>query len=171
MNVDPGPIRCAACGRLFTATDEVELCILCGRRFCSQHILVRKGVSNCRDCEPRRRHLERGAVSDADEARVVSLLCRDLENTVGPGYEQIVAVAAARIRLFSSDDTVYFEQSVVDDVQQTLHDSFIDTSWPRCPAHPHHPLWYSTPSWFCDKTGDVFAQLGTLSYGTRGEAR
>lgn len=93
-----------------------------------------KAVPNCLGCEERRRTLEQRGVSDADEARIVSLLSRDFENTVGPGHEQIVEEAAARIRLFS-DDLANFEQTVVDEVQRELHDSLVDTSWPRCPAH------------------------------------
>jgi hypothetical protein len=164
MSIQPEPIRCVACARILTTIDDVQFCVLCTRVFCPQHIVVRKGVSNCGGCEERRRTLEQDGISDADNARIVSLLCRDLENTVGAGHEQVVEEAAARIRLFS-DDPADFEQRVVDDVQQELHDSFVDTSWPRCPAHPHHPLWYSAPSWVCPKTGRVFAELGTVSYG------
>jgi hypothetical protein len=40
-------------------------------------------------------------------------------------------------------DPADFEQRVVDDVQQFVHDSFADTSWPACPEHPTHPLWFS----------------------------
>jgi hypothetical protein len=164
MDIPPGPRRCAACARILTTIDDVQVCVLCSRVFCSQHIAVRKGVSNCGGCEEQRRTLEQAGVPDADHARIVNLLCRDLEHTVGAGHERVVEEAAARIRLFS-DDAADFEQRVVDEVQQELHDSFVDTSWPRCPAHPHHPLWYSAPCWVCDKTGSVFAQLGTLSYG------
>jgi hypothetical protein len=31
-----------------------------------------------------------------------------------------------------TDDLDDFEQRVVDDVQQWLHDSFVDTRWPQC---------------------------------------
>ena len=109
MSIQPEPIRCVACARILTTIDDVQFCVLCTRVFCPQHIVVRKGVSNCGGCEERRRILEQDGISDADNARIVSLLCRDLENTVGAGHEQVVEEAAARIRLFS-DDPADFEQ-------------------------------------------------------------
>jgi hypothetical protein len=101
-------------------------------------------------------------VSLGDEARVVALLSADLEGTVGPGYRSTVEEAAARILEFaeSPDD---FETRVVEDVQQTLHDTFVDTAWPRCPDHPHHPLWYSDKLWTCHRSGKRFAELGGLA--------
>ena len=62
-----------------------------------------------------------GSVSPADEVRVVDLLVRDLVFTIGPGHEPIVIEAAARILLFS-DGPDDFENRVVDDVQQAMHD-------------------------------------------------
>ena len=102
-----------------------------------------------------------GGVSDTDAARVVRLLLQDLASTVGPGHDSVVEEAAARIRLFTGA-AADFEQRVVDDVQQYLHDNFIDTSWPRCPDHPNHPLWYSQGSWYCSRQG-VIAPLGELA--------
>ena len=103
-----------------------------------------------------------GGVSDTDAARVVRLLLQDLASTVGPGHDSVVEEAAARIRLFTGA-AADFEQRVVDDVQQYLHDNFIDTSWPRCPDHPNHPLWYSEKWWQCEKPGKAVAPLGGLS--------
>ncbi len=39
--------------------------------------------------------------------------------------------------------------------------------WPRCPAHPSHPLWLrsegeSDPAWTCPTTQKVVAELGDL---------
>jgi hypothetical protein len=98
--------------------------------------------------------------------RIVRLLQRDFVETVGPGYEAVVAEAAARLRMFS-DDPADFEQRVVDDVQQRLHDSFLDTSWPACPEHPNHPLWYLEGWWRCTKSGRRVAALGELSMRPR----
>lgn len=103
----------------------------------------------------------RGEVTDAVEARVISLLLEDLQHTVGPGHEDVVEEAAARIRLFG-DESADFEQRVVDDVQQYLHDTFVDTTWPACPEHPNHPLWYSDGWWRCDHSGKAVAPLGGL---------
>jgi hypothetical protein len=38
----------------------------------------------------------------------------------------------------------------------------VDTSWPHCPEHPHHPLWYSKGSWTCERSGRRVAPLGSL---------
>jgi hypothetical protein len=92
---------------------------------------------------------------------VVRLVLQDVARTVGPGNESAVEEAAARLRLFS-DDAAVFEQRLVDDVQQYLHDTFADTTWPACPDHPNHPLWYSERWWRCPKAGKLVAPLGEL---------
>ena len=115
----------------------------------------------CRACDQRRLEQERTGISTADEMRVVTRLLQDLVNTLGPGYESVVEESAARIRLFTQD-AVEFEQRVVDDVQQHLHDTFADTTWPACPDHQTHPLWYSDGQWRCEQTGRVIASLGRL---------
>jgi hypothetical protein len=55
----------------------------------------------------------------------------------------------------------------VDDLQQYLHDSFADTTWPRCPDHPNHPLWYADKWWKCEQSGRRVSRLGTLSYSRK----
>ncbi len=37
------------------------------------------------------------------------------------------------------DDATWFTTKVAEDVQQVLHDCFVDTVWPQCPRHRHHP--------------------------------
>ena len=101
-------------------------------------------------------------IDGEDEARVVDLLRRDVTSTLGTGHEAVVAEAATRIRRFSHDRDD-FEARVVDDVQQYLHDTFVDTCWPRCPDHPHHPLWYSDKAWTCVQSGKRVAPLGGLA--------
>ena len=32
---------------------------------------------------------------------------------------------------------------VAEEVQQWLHDTFLDPTWPACPEHRRHPLWLS----------------------------
>ena len=92
--------------------------------------------------------------------RVLQLLRRDLTETIGSGQESDLQESVARIRLFADADD--FEQRVVDDLQQWLHDAFIDTSWPACPEHPNHPLWYSDGWWTCERSGHRVAPLGGL---------
>lgn len=156
------PIVCAECGDLLTLADWGGLCILCGHIFCLRHILIRDAVANCTSCEVARRNREEhGPISDIEADRVRRLLLRDVVGTVGLGHESAVDEPIARIRLFAADPTD-FEQRVVDDVQQFLHDTYVDTSWPACPEHPHHPLWYSEGWWRCEESGKSAAPLGEL---------
>jgi hypothetical protein len=55
---------------------------------------------------------------------------------------------------------------VAEEVQQWLHDTFLDTTWPACPEHGSHPLWLedeSEPAWTCPATRRRFSALGQLS--------
>ena len=100
--------------------------------------------------------------SAEDEARVVSLLRRDAEATIGPGRDGRILEAAARRRRYVYVPAQYVGE-VVDDVQQYFHDARIDTTWPACPHHPNHPLWFSDGWWRCERIEEPIARLGTLS--------
>lgn len=100
-------------------------------------------------------------ITEAHAQRVVGAITRDLEATVGPGYERVAIAEAARIRLFATTIAEY-EQRVVEDVQQILHDERINTTWPTCPQHANHPLWLTDGWWVCATVGRV-ARLGELS--------
>lgn len=55
---------------------------------------------------------------------------------------------------------------IAEHVQQRLHDDRIDTTWPACPDHPHHPLRLTDklPAlWTCPSDGRVVCVLGNLS--------
>lgn len=157
------PASCFECGQAVQTLDDLGgLCIACMQVFCRRHVVIRNGVANCAACERIRLEKEEsGPVSQDDADRVSRLLRTDLAGTIGNGHEAVVEEAVARIRLFAHD-AVYFEQQVVDEVQQYLHDSFVDTSWPRCPEHPNHPLWYSGGWWQCERSGMRAAPLGGL---------
>ena len=72
----PFEFKCSACGRRPTAAGR-SLCVLCGGFFCSDHLIVKKGVATCESCAVEREQREEsGGVSGEDEARVVSLLRR-----------------------------------------------------------------------------------------------
>ena len=92
---------------------------------------------------------------------MIGLLRHDLAETVGPGHEIAVAEAVARIRLFTND-LKDFEQRVVNDIQQFLHETFVDTTWPTCPAHLNHPLWLFRRRWRCERLGIEVAPFGGL---------
>jgi hypothetical protein len=100
--------------------------------------------------------------SAEDEAGVVSLLRRDVEATIGPGHDGRIIEAAARRRRYNRVRAEYVGD-VVDDVQQHVHDTFVDTTWPACPHHPNHPLWFSDGWWRCERIEEPIARLGALS--------
>jgi hypothetical protein len=66
-------------------------------------------------------------VTDADEERVVRLLSQDLKATIGLGHGWLAVENASRLREFV-DERDHYIQRVVDDTQQDVHDSFIDTT-------------------------------------------
>jgi len=103
------------------------------------------------------------SITDDDQARVIQLVARDLDATIGPGHEHLAVDNAVRIRDFEDDLTIY-EQRVVDDTQQAVHDQFIHTAWPQCPRHAH-PLWFRDGSWWCERDGHAVAALGELNRG------
>ena len=59
----------------------------------------------------------------------------------------------------------FFDREVVDRFQQDVHDEHWDTTWPACPHHPNHPLWYARDrdAWVCRQTGATVAPLGGLA--------
>ena len=157
------PSACFACGQPVRTFDDIGgVCIICSNLFCRRHLVIRNSVANCAACEDvRQRRETNGPITQADADRVIRLLQHDLAETVGPGHDGVVAEAVARIRLFS-DDPADFQQRVVDDVQQHLHDTHVDTSWPACPEHANHPLWYSDGWWQCERSGRRAAPFGEL---------
>ena len=113
------------------------------------------------------------------------------ENRATPagGQEEIVRVVAADLVAtldWSSQEAEEFVRRfdggwsavvpqvllVAQDVQQHMHDDRIDTSWPRCPDHPRHPLRLSEtlPAvWSCPLTGRPVCALGELASVIRGD--
>lgn len=158
----PFEFKCSACGREPTAAGW-SLCALCGGFFCSDHLLVKKGVATCESCAVERERREASSGGSAgDEDRVIALIRADVEATIGPGHDEPIVEAAARHRLNVGDPVGYVD-GVVDDVQQFFHDTFVDTTWPACPHHPNHPLWFSDGWWRCERIQEPIARLGALS--------
>ena len=104
------------------------------------------------------------AVSELAIERVTGALKCDVGATVGGGHESAVDDFAEHGRSFIDDDE-RFTQWLVDEVQQYLHDAFVDTTWPACPRHPNHPLWFRNDSWWCD--GDRIAKFGQLAFNRK----
>jgi hypothetical protein len=93
---------------------------------------------------------------------IAEALKRDVAATLGHGYERVVDRHAQRLLPFAEWPDNALEAKLAGDVQQEFHETFIDTSWPHCPAHPHHPLWFEDGAWRCSRSGTVAAALGDL---------
>ena len=99
--------------------------------------------------------------TDRDLDRVLQLLRQDVAATVGHEHDPIVAELAANVLTFRQPSDA--AEKVVEDVQQYFHDTFVDTTWPACPRHSHHPLWFRDNSWWCEHDGVAIVPLGKLS--------
>jgi hypothetical protein len=78
----------------------------------------------------------------------------------GPMWE---GLDSARRREILDDVIV----EAVEDLQQRLHDTFVDTSWPPCLRHPHHPMWLAEGQgggvvWSCPSDHAEIAPLGRM---------
>lgn len=116
-------------------------------------------------------------------AGAVELIAHDLTATLG--WDHARAQAEARDALdnrmqFLLDDLAWEQldpatrQEVpedlaveaVEDLQQRLHDTFVDTTWPACPRHRQHPRWLleddrGGTAWCCPRDHAAIAPLGT----------
>lgn len=113
-------------------------------------------------------------VDPANVAQAVVLVSMDLSATLGlpsqtaEALARREAVAAAEIMNEWDDDEVswpLFLARVVEETQQWLHDTFIDTTWPRCPEHGNHPLWLNddeSAGWACAATNTTVCPVGQL---------
>lgn len=100
-------------------------------------------------------------------AERLALLERDVASTIGEAYRYEVGSVADNARGFSTAEG--FVEKVVEDVQQIFMDTFVDTTWPSCPRHPNHPLWFHDDAWYCDRDGVALAELGGLAEIGAGE--
>jgi hypothetical protein len=49
-------------------------------------------------------------------------------------------------------------------VQEEFIETFIDTTWPACPAHGGHPLFYHADGWWwCEQDHVALCKLGELA--------
>ena len=113
--------------------------------------------------------------TELDTDRAVRLLMADAVATLGERARAEVLAAAANVeesaRLWMEQgDSVAevqrsFDREVVDHFQQDVHDTHWDTTWPTCPRHPKHPLWYDEDrhAWCCRQDGSTVAPLGALA--------
>ena len=103
-------------------------------------------------------------LSEGVIARTVLALKADVRATLG-AHESAVDHFVDHVRTFIHDDDSWFVQKLVDDVQQYFHDTFVDTTWPACPQHPNHPLWFHDDAWWCGT--ERIATFGTLAEKNR----
>lgn len=96
---------------------------------------------------------EPSLLADAELLRV------DVESTLGAAASPLVERHVARIVQLAPADAT---ERLVNDVQQEIHDTFTDTSWPTCPRHGTHPLEYHDAAWWCDTDHIRIAPLGSL---------
>jgi hypothetical protein len=99
------------------------------------------------------------AVTNAQMVDVVERLSRDLRISGYASYVHMVQRFADHTHEYIDDPTYYVER-VVEDVQNFILDDVI--TWPVCPHHPQHPLWYHDGAWVCEKDRLVVAPLGEL---------
>jgi hypothetical protein len=92
-------------------------------------------------------------------ARTVALLELDVARTLGAVHCHVVRDALEIVTLLDLDDPA---AKLVEDVQQVFHDTFVDTTWPACPLHHTHPLWYADGAWWCEHDHAMIARLGGL---------
>jgi len=115
-------------------------------------------------------------------ARVADLIARDLTATLGwkPSMAQAEArdalgnqAASLPTRLAWEDLAPATQRDVlgevvvaaVEQLQQFVHDTFVDTSWPPCLRHPTHPMWPGEGDgggmvWWCAREQAALAPLG-----------
>jgi hypothetical protein len=106
-------------------------------------------------------------VGKADQRNAVELIVRDVTRTIGMTGE-VDAEIRKRARELGEfvEGPAELTLRLAEDIQQYLHDVFIDTVWPACPVHPWHPLWLRDDRgelwWSCLETDTRVAELGTL---------
>ena len=92
-----------------------------------------------------------------DEIR--ARLEKDVAHTLGGAHVELVRAAVENLREFQDHPD---SDMLIEKVQQAVHDTFIDPTWPACPRHGH-PLWYRDGRWWCDSDGLAVAVLGELA--------
>lgn len=121
-----------------------------------------------------------------DPDRTVRLLMKDAVSTLGEEVRAAVYAVAASVEQNARDQMQpveaseygeaeegcsveeaqrFYDREVVDQFQQSVHDQHLDTTWPACPRHRNHPLWYAEDSqaWCCPHDGVPVAPLGGLA--------
>ena len=94
---------------------------------------------------------------------LIEPLVADLVASLGWTRDQAAGLLAGFWLDHEDDPRSLFD--ITEDVQQWLHDGFLDTCWPACPRHHTHPLWLddaTPPGWTCHVDRSVICLLGEL---------
>lgn len=94
-----------------------------------------------------------------DVMRTAQLLDRDVARTLGERHRKIVRFEA---HIVATLDGPGLDDVLVDHVQQVIHHG-VHSTWPVCPRHAKHPLWYEDGGWWCTHDHVRIASLGELS--------
>lgn len=104
--------------------------------------------------------------SDREIKEMLALLARDFAATKPAKYVDVLPSSVEDVReqfeFMEDADMATLTEKVVGDTQQYLMDTFLDTTWPACPRHSNHPLWFHDDAWHCDGDGAALAKLGGL---------
>lgn len=94
-----------------------------------------------------------------DLMRTSQLLERDVAQTLGDAHRRIVDFEARVVARLDRSD---IDDVLVDHVQQSVHHE-VNSTWPACPRHKKHPLWYKDGAWWCTQDNVHIAPLGELT--------
>jgi hypothetical protein len=110
-----------------------------------------------------------------DTDRVVQLLLRDALPAFGEraraevlrlavNYATLAREWMAGGRTLTEVQRSY-DSAVVDGLQEAAHDLYWDSTWPACPRHVRHPLWYDETRqlWHCKEDPTIVTPLGRLA--------
>src|SRR5262245_43379682 len=110
-----------------------------------------------------------------DTKRIVRLVLQDAIPTLGAQARAEALRLAANYEELAQEwiregETIAkaqrsYDLYIVDGLQQAAHDLHWDTTWPTCPRHLRHPLWFDQDreAWVCRQDGSTVAALGGLA--------
>lgn len=108
-------------------------------------------------------------ISEVVRDQAIKLIVADALATTGEAHEEEIRTRAEDHRDWFDDPYEYMDR-VVEDVQADFHDHFVDTTWPACPIHPRHPMWFWSGWWRCEESNKKIAELGCLGSAPGGAA-
>lgn len=94
--------------------------------------------------------------------RLIPLLENDVVATLGEQYRHVARAANKYFEYYG--DPAGYDEKVVENVQEEILETWIDTTWPACPRHGRHPLFYHDDGWWwCERDRVAVCKLGDLA--------